>query len=167
MRTTTAQKSARPWASVTSMSVMCCFARRSRAVYAGRSRGPTRTRGGRSRAQVARPHSGEVLTAWASACSANGRWIPESPLRLYAKAPRVPGVYAFVVNDVVVYVGLTKSGLHKRFEQYRWRHKRQRQQIARPDTALRCSLCDGVEMALRGWEGSGPASPRRAGSFSR
>jgi hypothetical protein len=43
-----------------------------------------------------------------------------------AKAPRVPGVYAFVVDDVVVYVGLTKSGLHRRFEQYRRGHKRQR-----------------------------------------
>jgi hypothetical protein len=31
-----------------------------------------------------------------------------------------------VVDDVVVYVGLTKSGLHRRFEQYRRGHKRQR-----------------------------------------
>ena len=43
----------------------------------------------------------------------------------------------------------------------------QGQQIARPDAALRCSECDGVEMARRGWEGSGPASPRRAGSVGR
>jgi hypothetical protein len=41
------------------------------------------------------------------------------------------------------------------------------QQIARPETGLRCSACDEVEMARRGWSGSGPASPRRAGSFSR
>jgi hypothetical protein len=41
------------------------------------------------------------------------------------------------------------------------------QQIARPEAHLRCSLCDAVEMARRGWAGSGPASPRRAGSFSR
>ena len=41
------------------------------------------------------------------------------------------------------------------------------QQIARPEAPLRCSLCDGLEMALRGWDGSGPVSPRRAGSFSR
>jgi hypothetical protein len=33
-------------------------------------------------------------------------------MRLDAKAPRVPGVYAFVVDDVVVYVGLTKNGLN-------------------------------------------------------
>jgi hypothetical protein len=41
------------------------------------------------------------------------------------------------------------------------------QQIARPEADLRCSVCDGVEMELRGWVASGPASPRRAGSFSR
>jgi hypothetical protein len=41
------------------------------------------------------------------------------------------------------------------------------QQIARPEADRRCSVCDGVEMARRGWQGSGPASPRRAGSFSR
>jgi excinuclease UvrABC nuclease subunit len=46
--------------------------------------------------------------------------------RSCAKAPRVPGVYAFVVDDVVVYVGLTKSGLHTRFKQYRRGLKRQR-----------------------------------------
>jgi hypothetical protein len=39
------------------------------------------------------------------------------------------------------------------------------QQIARPDPALRCNLCDGVEMTLRGWDGSGPVSPRRAATF--
>jgi hypothetical protein len=41
------------------------------------------------------------------------------------------------------------------------------QQIARPETELRCSKCDAVEMARRGWRGSGPVSPRRAGSLSR
>jgi hypothetical protein len=32
------------------------------------------------------------------------------------------------------------------------------QQIARPEAALRCSLCDGVEMERRGWEGSREAT---------
>jgi hypothetical protein len=41
------------------------------------------------------------------------------------------------------------------------------QQISRPEADLRCSVCDGLEMARRGWGGSGPVSPRRAGSFSR
>jgi hypothetical protein len=33
------------------------------------------------------------------------------------------------------------------------------QQIARPEAHLRCGLCDGLEMAWRGWGGSGPAYP--------
>jgi len=41
------------------------------------------------------------------------------------------------------------------------------QQIARPEAPLRCEACDEIEMARRGWCGSGPASPRRAGSFSK
>jgi hypothetical protein len=41
------------------------------------------------------------------------------------------------------------------------------QQIARPEADLRCKACDELEMARRGWCGSGPASPRRAGSLSR
>jgi excinuclease UvrABC nuclease subunit len=44
---------------------------------------------------------------------------PESAIRLEAKAPSAPGVYAFIVDDVVVYVGLTLSGLKTRFNQYR------------------------------------------------
>jgi hypothetical protein len=41
------------------------------------------------------------------------------------------------------------------------------QKISRPEAPLRCGLCDGLEMERRGWDGSGPVSPRRAGSFSR
>jgi hypothetical protein len=41
------------------------------------------------------------------------------------------------------------------------------QQIARPQAPLRCEVCDGLEMVRRGWDGSGPASPRRAGGLSR
>jgi hypothetical protein len=65
-----------------------------------------------------------AATSWEVLTSAGfrllGEWTrdPESALRLDAEAPRAPGVYAFVVDDVVVYVGLTKSGLHRRFEQY-------------------------------------------------
>jgi hypothetical protein len=41
------------------------------------------------------------------------------------------------------------------------------QQISRPEARLRCGLCDGLEMLRRGWDGSGPVSPRRAGSGTR
>lgn len=57
-----------------------------------------------------------------------GEWTldPESLLRLDAKAPDSPGVYAFIVDDIVVYVGLTLNGLKTRFDQYRRGHKGQR-----------------------------------------
>jgi hypothetical protein len=80
-----------------------------------------------------------AATSWDVLTSAGfrllGEWTrdPESALRLDAKAPRVPGVYAFVVDDVVVYVGLTKNGLHTRFEQYRRGHKRHQRAHQRPD----------------------------------
>lgn len=57
-----------------------------------------------------------------------GEWTrsPESAIALDAEAPTAPGVYAFVVDDVVVYVGLTLSGLRTRFDQYRRGHEGQR-----------------------------------------
>ena len=57
-----------------------------------------------------------------------GEWThdPESLIRLDAKAPTAPGVYAFVVDEVVVYVGLTLSGLKTRLDQYRRGHKGQK-----------------------------------------
>jgi hypothetical protein len=57
-----------------------------------------------------------------------GEWThdPESLLRLDARAPAAPGVYAFVVDDTVVYVGLTLSGLRTRLDQYRRGHKGQK-----------------------------------------
>jgi hypothetical protein len=56
-----------------------------------------------------------------------GEWTrdPESIIKLDAKAPNKPGVYAFVVDDIVVYVGLTLSGLKTRLDQYRRGHKSQ------------------------------------------
>ena len=71
-------------------------------------------------------------TAWTVLTDAGfefiGEWTqdPESLIRLDAKAPASPGVYAFIVDDVVVYVGLTLSGLKTRFDQYRRGHKGQR-----------------------------------------
>jgi hypothetical protein len=71
-------------------------------------------------------------TAWTVLTEAGfeciGEWThdPESLLKLDAKAPSSPGVYAFVVDDIVVYVGLTLSGLKTRFDQYRRGHKGQR-----------------------------------------
>jgi hypothetical protein len=57
-----------------------------------------------------------------------GEWTqhPESLIRLDANAPTSPGVYAFVVDDIVVYIGLTLNGLKTRFDQYRRGHKGQK-----------------------------------------
>jgi hypothetical protein len=35
-------------------------------------------------------------------------------------------------------------------------------EISRPEVALRCEVCDRLEMKRRGWEGSGPVSLRRS-----
>lgn len=57
-----------------------------------------------------------------------GEWTRdvEGLLRLNANAPTTSGVYAFVVDDIVVYVGLTLNGLKMRFDQYRLGHKGQK-----------------------------------------
>ena len=57
-----------------------------------------------------------------------GEWVPggDGGLRLDAKAPSDAGVYAFIVDDVVMYVGLTERGLHARLEGYRRGHERQK-----------------------------------------
>lgn len=57
-----------------------------------------------------------------------GDWTfdSESAIRLEAKAPTAPGVYSFVVDDIVVYVGLTLNSLRTRFDQYRHGHEGQK-----------------------------------------
>jgi hypothetical protein len=57
-----------------------------------------------------------------------GEWTqdPATEIRLNGKAPAEPGVYAFAVDDVVVYVGLTQTGLRTRLDHYRRGYERQR-----------------------------------------
>jgi hypothetical protein len=57
-----------------------------------------------------------------------GDWTldSESAISLEAKAPSAPGVYSFVVDDIVVYVGLTLCSLRTRFDQYRYGHAGQK-----------------------------------------
>jgi len=48
-----------------------------------------------------------------------GTWVAtETGIGLSAPAPKTPGVYAFVVDRIVMYVGLTKMGFHKRMYSY-------------------------------------------------
>lgn len=69
--------------------------------------------------------SWEVLTQ--AGFQVIGEWAGNADgIMLNAQAPAAPGVYAFVVDDIVVYVGLTLSGLRGRFDQYRRGHEGQR-----------------------------------------
>jgi hypothetical protein len=78
-----------------------------------------------------------------------GEWIRTSDgeLKLDAKPPIEPGVYAFVVDDVVVYVGLTSNGLKARLDQYRLGHKGQRTN-ARVKQLITESLSKGQQVAV-------------------
>lgn len=57
-----------------------------------------------------------------------GEWrsLVSGEFELTAPAPKEPGVYAFVVDGEVRYVGLTLATLHRRLMQYRRGHERQR-----------------------------------------
>jgi hypothetical protein len=57
-----------------------------------------------------------------------GSWTQPSAgeILLSAKAPNDPGVYAFILEGVIVYVGLTQTGLRTRLDHYRRGHERQR-----------------------------------------
>ncbi|SDH22540.1 hypothetical protein SAMN05421844_107211 [Bosea robiniae] len=51
----------------------------------------------------------------------NGQWLlaGDDGFELSEPAPKEPGVYAFVVDDVVCYVGVTLTTLHTRMGHYR------------------------------------------------
>jgi len=74
----------------------------------------------------------EKAVAWKDLLNAGfrllGGWMldGERAIKLDATAPTEPGVYAFAIEEMVVYVGLTNSGLKTRFDQYRRGHKGQR-----------------------------------------
>ncbi len=74
----------------------------------------------------------QPTTSWEVLLSAGfrvvGTWRldDETKIKFDGTAPLEPGVYAFVVDDVVTYVGLTNNGLRARFDQYRRGHEKQR-----------------------------------------
>ncbi|MDX0534352.1 GIY-YIG nuclease family protein [Sinorhizobium medicae] len=74
---------------------------------------------------------GSTETSWEVLLRAGfhflGEWRGENEdFQLDAKAPVDAGVYSFVVDDVVKYVGLTQRGLRARLDGYRRGHERQR-----------------------------------------
>jgi hypothetical protein len=78
-----------------------------------------------------------------------GSWASDadSAIRLDGAAPIEPGVYAFVVDDNVAYVGLTNDGLRKRLDQYRYGYEGQRTN-ARVKSLITKSLSDGKKVTV-------------------
>lgn len=62
-------------------------------------------------------------------------------------APTEPGVYTFVVDDIVMYVGLSNNSLRMTFEQYRYGHEGQRTR-ARLKELITKSLSDGRQVKV-------------------
>lgn len=77
-----------------------------------------------------------------------GEWTQVSTaIKLEAKAPDEPGVYAFVADDVVVYVGLTANGLRARLDQYRLGYKGQKTN-ARVNGLISKALSHGQQVKI-------------------
>jgi len=64
----------------------------------------------------------------AAGFKALGEWkkLSDAEFELDARAPKYPGVYAFTLDNVIVYVGLTQTGLKTRLDHYRRGHIRQK-----------------------------------------
>jgi len=56
----------------------------------------------------------------------NGFALDIGNFRVSASAPVESGVYAFTVDDVVLYIGLAQRGVRTRMGHYRQGHKRQK-----------------------------------------
>lgn len=73
-----------------------------------------------------RPMLGDDLLSCGFRHIGEWRLDHEKHLVLHAEAPSEPGVYAFVFDSVVVYIGVTLNTLRARMHQYRRGHTRQR-----------------------------------------
>lgn len=78
-----------------------------------------------------------------------GEWRShsETGIALDAAPPTVPGVYAFALDDVVAYVGLTNNSLKTRLDQYRRGHEGQRTN-ARLKALITQALLDGRKVKI-------------------
>jgi len=78
-----------------------------------------------------------------------GHWtrLPDGAITIKGKIPAHPGVYALVLDNVVVYVGLTLNGLSTRMNQYRRGHKGQRTS-ARVNGLITAALAEGREIKI-------------------
>jgi hypothetical protein len=73
--------------------------------------------------------------------------LSEAEFRLDANAPQDPGVYAFALDEVIVYVGLTQTGLKTRLDHYRRGHHRQRTS-ARVKKLILSELTEGKKIQV-------------------
>jgi hypothetical protein len=73
-----------------------------------------------------KPISSSVLTN--AGFKKLGEWkkLSDAEFDLDAHAPIDPGVYAFTLDDTIVYIGLTQTGLKTRLNHYRRGHARQK-----------------------------------------
>jgi hypothetical protein len=78
-----------------------------------------------------------------------GNWVltPASDIALDGRASAQPGVYVFVVDEEVVYVGLTLRSLHERLNQYRRGDRRQRTN-ARINLRIKAALANGSKIRV-------------------
>jgi hypothetical protein len=78
-----------------------------------------------------------------------GEWmaLADGEFELSAKAPPEAGVYAFVVDGWVNYVGLTQSGLRARLGHYRQGHEGQRTS-ARVKALIAAALSEGKKVRV-------------------
>lgn len=93
------------------------------------------------------PTSWEVLLR--AGFSFLGEWQPDGDgeFKLDARAPADSGVYAFVVDDVVTYIGLTQRGLRGRLDGYRRGYERQKTN-ARVKRLITQALADGKRVKV-------------------
>jgi hypothetical protein len=72
-----------------------------------------------------------------------GEWqVADGTLGLDGRAPSAAGVYAFILDGEIVYVGVTQNGLQTRMDQYRRGHTRQKTS-SRMNGLIRQSLEEG------------------------
>jgi hypothetical protein len=75
-----------------------------------------------------------------------GEWkIVDGKIKLEKRAPHGAGVYAFVLDDAVVYVGVTHNGLQTRMDQYRYGHEKQKTN-ARINGLISSALANGSKV---------------------
>jgi hypothetical protein len=93
------------------------------------------------------PTPGDVLLA--AGFRHIGEWRPTGAgeFELTAPAPDEPGVYAFIEDGWVRYVGLTQTGLRTRMGHYRRGHERQRTS-ARVKGLIAAALAEGREVKV-------------------